>query len=166
MMSKQRNKLLKPSKASSCLLIGLAGSFNWIKKMRKRIMPQKHIYYCSICGEPIPEYRGNRVRYCSDSCSVEAAKRNDRAKAYVDKTPYLKMRFKILVRDEFTCQYCGRGVKDKIKLEVDHIKPFSKGGTNTINNLITSCLECNNGKKDILLSQRLERKLKESLAQK
>lgn len=131
--------------------------------MRKRIMPQKYTYYCSICAKPIPEHRSKRARYCSDNCSVEATKRNDRIRSFVDKTPYLKMRFRILARDGFVCQYCGRGVKDKIKLEIDHIKSFNKGGTTTIDNLITACSDCNNGKRDILLSQRLERKIRENI---
>lgn len=31
---------------------------------------------------------------------------------------------------------------------IDHIEPIAKGGTNEIINLITSCFECNNGKRD------------------
>ena len=56
-----------------------------------------------------------------------------------------KMRFEVFKRDKFTCQYCGRSVPDVI-LHVDHIKPVSKGGTNDIMNLITSCQDCNLGK--------------------
>ena len=37
-------------------------------------------------------------------------------------------------------------------LEVDHIKPVSKGGTNEIINLVTSCRDCNRGKSDKTLS--------------
>ena len=56
-----------------------------------------------------------------------------------------KLRFEVFKRDSFTCQYCGRKAPDVI-LEVDHIKPVSDGGTNTILNLVTSCQECNRGK--------------------
>ena len=56
-----------------------------------------------------------------------------------------KMRFEVFKRDKFTCQYCGRTAPDVI-LEVDHIKPVSKGGTNDLINLVTSCKDCNRGK--------------------
>lgn len=62
-----------------------------------------------------------------------------------------KMRFEVFKRDSFTCQYCGRMAPDVV-LQVDHIKPVSKGGKNEMINLITSCFECNNGKRDIELS--------------
>ena len=56
-----------------------------------------------------------------------------------------KTRFEVFKRDGFTCQYCGKMAPD-IVLEVDHIKPVSKGGTNDFINLITSCRDCNRGK--------------------
>lgn len=55
------------------------------------------------------------------------------------------VRFEVFKRDKFTCQYCGAQAPDVI-LEIDHIKPVSKGGTNDIMNLVTACRECNNGK--------------------
>lgn len=62
-------------------------------------------------------------------------------------------RFEIFKRDGFTCQYCGRRPPDVV-LEVDHIHPQSKGGTDDDLNLITSCFDCNNGKRTKLLSDR------------
>lgn len=56
-----------------------------------------------------------------------------------------KVRFEVFKRDKFICQYCGRN-SPNIILEIDHIEPVSKGGTNEILNLITSCKECNRGK--------------------
>ncbi len=56
-----------------------------------------------------------------------------------------KIRFEVFKRDSFTCQYCGRKAPD-IVLHIDHIEPVSKGGTNDILNLITSCQGCNSGK--------------------
>jgi len=55
------------------------------------------------------------------------------------------LRFEVFKRDSFSCQYCGRQTPQTI-LEIDHIIPKSKGGTDDINNLITSCFDCNRGK--------------------
>lgn len=64
-----------------------------------------------------------------------------------------KIRFEVFKRDSFTCQYCGRKAPD-VELEVDHIKPVAKGGTNDILNLVTSCYECNRGKRDRTLDDK------------
>jgi hypothetical protein len=63
-----------------------------------------------------------------------------------------KLRFEIFKRDSFTCQYCGN-TPPKIILEIDHIVPVKKGGESDPLNLITSCFDCNRGKKDRSLSQ-------------
>jgi hypothetical protein len=56
-----------------------------------------------------------------------------------------KQRFEILMRDKFTCQYCGRKPPE-VTLEVDHKISVYNGGTNDPRNLITSCWQCNQGK--------------------
>lgn len=58
-----------------------------------------------------------------------------------------KLRFEVFKRDSFTCQYCGAKAPDVV-LNVDHIEPVSKQGTNDILNLITACRACNAGKSD------------------
>jgi 5-methylcytosine-specific restriction endonuclease McrA len=44
-----------------------------------------------------------------------------------------KIRFEVFKRDSFICQYCGRSAPN-VTLEVDHIEPISKGGTDDILN--------------------------------
>ena len=68
-----------------------------------------------------------------------------------DRVARFKLRFTILHRDNFTCQYCGRTPQDGIKLEIDHINPYSNNGDTEPSNLITSCSECNIGKRNIVL---------------
>lgn len=65
-----------------------------------------------------------------------------------------KTRFEVFKRDSFTCQYCGRKAPDVI-LHVDHIKAVVKGGDNDIFNLITSCADCNLGKRHEALDENL-----------
>jgi hypothetical protein len=62
-----------------------------------------------------------------------------------------KIRFEVFKRDGFACVYCGR-TPPNVLLEADHINPKSIGGEDDINNLATSCFDCNRGKKAIPLS--------------
>ena len=55
------------------------------------------------------------------------------------------VRVDVLHRDKYKCAFCGRSSK-QIQLEVDHIIPFSKGGSNDISNLQTLCIDSNRGK--------------------
>jgi hypothetical protein len=52
-------------------------------------------------------------------------------------------RFAILKRDNYTCRYCHR---TGVPLEVDHVIPLYRGGTNDDSNLVASCRDCNRGK--------------------
>lgn len=60
-----------------------------------------------------------------------------------------KLRFDVLRRDKYVCQYCGACGPD-VELEVDHVIPVSRGGTDDIDNLKTTCFDCNRGKGDIV----------------
>jgi 5-methylcytosine-specific restriction enzyme A len=50
-----------------------------------------------------------------------------------------------LSRDGYKCVFCGRNSQE-ISLEIDHIFPFSQGGSNKPDNLQTLCIDCNRGK--------------------
>jgi len=67
---------------------------------------------------------------------------------------YLKnrIRWAVFRRDSFRCRYCNRSVKDGIQLTLDHIKPQSKGGSWSADNLVCACNECNQAKGDSLLT--------------
>lgn len=122
-----------------------------VKPNRKK--PLEDERYCKNCNKifiwssSIP-----RQIYCSKLCGDEYQKYNIIKEGKYN--GYYKLRFEIFKRDNFTCQYCGRNVKeDKIKLNCDHIHPHSKGGLFIPQNLITSCMECNLGKSDVLLEK-------------
>ena len=50
-----------------------------------------------------------------------------------------QIRQQVLKRDNYTCQDCFRKARS---LDVHHIIPRKKGGTNDLNNLISYCPEC------------------------
>lgn len=61
--------------------------------------------------------------------------------ADVQQIPDQNYRKKILNRDDYTCQCCGNE-KSRRDLEVHHVMPRSKGGTDDPTNLITLCKHC------------------------
>lgn len=66
-----------------------------------------------------------------------------KAKAGYSKTPItIEMRWLVWERDNFSCIFCGA----RRHLHTDHIKPESKGGKATLDNLQTLCRSCNTKK--------------------
>jgi 5-methylcytosine-specific restriction endonuclease McrA len=76
----------------------------------------------------------NKNQLYEISSRIERAKMSD------------SIRYDVLKRDNYKCSICGRGKKDGVTLEVDHIIPVSKGGKTEMNNLQTLCDRCNRGK--------------------
>lgn len=65
-------------------------------------------------------------------------------KNYV-KIPHKKVvltRKNILIRDKYTCQYCGKKFISS-QLTIDHIIPQSRGGQTKWDNVVACCKECN-----------------------
>ena len=58
-----------------------------------------------------------------------------------------KLRFKVLDRDQSTCQKCGAKAPE-VSLMVDHVIPIARGGMTEERNLQTLCGACNIGKSD------------------
>jgi len=148
----------------------------YYEKNREEILRKMNKKYTKKPKGNIQEERGckncnSKFEWCSSSpnqiyCSTKSQKESHKNKIEKMKQGimvtgdgkyhnFYRLRFEIFKRDNFTCQYCGRNVReDKVKLHCDHIIPRNKGGLFVDNNLITSCEECNLGKRDILLSER------------
>ena len=60
---------------------------------------------------------------------------------------FKKQRLKVLARDGRVCQYCGAEDAN----QVDHVIPKVSGGGDELDNLLTSCRDCNlrKGKKSM-----------------
>ncbi len=63
----------------------------------------------------------------------------------IPRQPRSLSRKNILLRDRFTCQYCGLRAPAG-ELTMDHVIPRSRGGASTWENLVASCICCNNKK--------------------
>lgn len=65
--------------------------------------------------------------------------------------PSLRLRFLVMRRDRFKCVVCGRSPASdtSVLLHVDHTLAWSRGGRTTLENLRTTCLQCNLGKSNL-----------------
>lgn len=54
----------------------------------------------------------------------------------------------VLSRDRHVCGYCEQRAKT-----MDHIQPRSRGGAHRWENVVAACINCNNTKDDMLLSE-------------
>lgn len=57
-----------------------------------------------------------------------------------------KLRYDVLLRDNFRCRVCGFGVESGAHLHIDHVHPISGGGRTEYDNLQALCSVCNQGK--------------------
>lgn len=65
--------------------------------------------------------------------------------------PSLRLRFKVMSRDRFSCRHCGKSPAHdpNVILHVDHVIPWSAGGETSLENLQTLCQSCNLGKSNL-----------------
>lgn len=61
-----------------------------------------------------------------------------------------ELRRAILIRDNYTCQICGKYMPDEVGIHIDHIIPISKGGKTIASNLQVLCSKCNGRKSNKL----------------
>ncbi|WP_346661753.1 HNH endonuclease [uncultured Methanobrevibacter sp.] len=88
--------------------------------------------YCKSCGRVFDDLNYKLCPFCGGELDTR----------YGRQPIPRKLRHEVFKRDGYRCRECGAS-KDETSLEIDHIVPVAKGGTNDIDNLQTLCRECN-----------------------
>ena len=88
--------------------------------------------YCKSCGAVFNDLKFKLCPYCGGELDTR----------YGRQPIPRKLRHEVFKRDGYRCRECGAS-KDETSLEIDHIVPVARGGTNNIDNLQTLCRECN-----------------------
>lgn len=56
--------------------------------------------------------------------------------------------YALLASAGWACHYCGRVEAPQVKLGKDHKTPISRGGSDSIDNIVPACVWCNTSKSD------------------
>jgi 5-methylcytosine-specific restriction endonuclease McrA len=90
--------------------------------------------YCAVCEAPFVSANRNGIigKYCSKPCERKAQPRGKiRGLTWKDREALLAI----------PCAYCGDPSE-----HIDHIVPRSRGGQDTLDNLVGACFGCNTSK--------------------
>lgn len=101
-----------------------------------------------VIREYIDRVNNPKSKHSKAKKSQKKLTSNRKKSRYISST----VRYAVLARDNYRCVACGITAKET-KLQIDHIIPFSKGGTNDLGNLQVLCVDCNRGKSDRLGNQ-------------
>jgi 5-methylcytosine-specific restriction protein A len=108
--------------------------------MKKYVLVPTHwLDDYNVAGLPDKEYRKFVTDYVTDP---ENIKYEDYRNSW--NVVRKKMTRLVMKRDKHECRICG----SKKNLQIDHIYPMARGGTNDLDNLQILCKKCNLKKSD------------------
>jgi len=105
---------------------------------------------------PTTEAVENSIEQTTESLNAKTTDRQIEAviikRHKTGRNPSLRLRWRVLQRDNFKCCGCGASpaITLGVELHVDHIDPWSEGGETVLENLQTLCSKCNLGKSNLL----------------
>lgn len=147
---------------------------------QKKLGPRPQLD-CPNCGGSVPEDRHRTAVYCSLKCREQYRSKSGKKSAYLKRTRKARSDYlrkwrnenpakrrnqktrrrlsescgqisdedwsRLLNRHQHRCFYCKRDGE----ITMDHVVPLSRGGTNTIGNVVPACRSCNSSKCNRLL---------------
>ena len=127
----------------------------WHKRTKHICKPCWELRYCPygplVEEFPLPRYQDDRsclifghhcpVFYVNEPFTETSASRNISRR--IPRTVFLR----VVRRDNYTCQQCGKHLSDD-EIEIDHVIPWTAGGSSDEPNLRTLCRKCNRKKRD------------------
>jgi hypothetical protein len=107
---------------------------------------------CAWCGDTFTTTRRVQVN-CSKRCKVRAIKNRRRGREHGSTSHYTWAEVMRLFIGKFNrcCAYCEQPIEGLP--DPDHVVPLSRGGSNSITNVLPCCSPCNSDKRDLLLHE-------------
>lgn len=116
-----------------------------------RVVAKVRAVDCEWCGTQFATRKASQ-RMCSPSCKRKAqrVRRRGQAKGWVSHYTWTEVMRLFLTLDR-CCAYCHEPIDGQP--DPDHVVPLSRGGSNSITNVLPCCQSCNSDKRDLLLSE-------------
>lgn len=121
-----------------------------LTKRRNITEREGDVYSLRGFGDLSQDQIGELLELCEGKLNDFLEKRGEHVFEHRKKsTGYISgtLRYEVLKRAEFHCELCGISAEEKA-LEVDHIVPRNKDGSDDISNLQALCYSCNSMKRD------------------
>jgi hypothetical protein len=110
--------------------------------------PQTFIRDFALAALVKGHFMGNKAYRLPGLPSVSTVWTTVRRSGSITRAVPLGLRFEVLEAARGQCAKCGYGLRDGVRLHVDHKIPFSRGGRTERANLQALCEKCNLGKSD------------------
>lgn len=119
---------------------------------RPKPQPFREQRQCSWCEATFTATRRDHI-YCSSEHKVRAMRNRRRGREHGSTTHYTWAEVMRLYVHRFNkcCAYCEAPVVGQP--DPDHVVPLSRGGSNSITNILPSCRSCNSDKRDLFLHE-------------
>lgn len=106
---------------------------------------------CAWCGDMFTATKRAMIN-CSHTCKVKAIKNRRRGRQHGSTSHFTWAEFmRLFIRFDRCCAYCEQVIEGQP--EPDHVVPLSRGGSNSITNILPCCSLCNADKRDLLLHE-------------
>ena len=89
------------------------------------------------------------IKWANEGIEIESTPPQPTSSRRTSRNVNWRLRAQVLLRDGATCRMCGARPEHGVRLHVDHIQPWAKGGETILENLQILCERCNVGKSDV-----------------
>lgn len=113
--------------------------------------PFREARECAWCGATFVAHRDTHTN-CSKRCKRKAIHMRRRGRESIAGGTYTWAEvIRLLLAFDRCCAYCEQPIVGQP--DPDHVVPLSRGGSNSITNILPCCSLCNSDKRDLLLSE-------------